>query len=78
MRRELTKFKPRIITEEMPPIFPYQVWIKNCQIVNCRVGIFAEGFDGLIIENLTTIRTPKPIVARRGRRLYLRGLDFQL
>jgi hypothetical protein len=77
MGRESTRFKPRIIDEEMPPIFPYQAWIKNCQIINCETGILAENFDGLIIENLTTRQTYKPIVARRGRRLFLRGLDFQ-
>ena len=74
---ERTKFKPHRINDEMPPVFPYQAWIRNCTIRNCSVGIRADNPNGLIVENLVTRGTPKPVVVRGGRRVYFRRLDFQ-
>jgi len=71
------KFKPRRIADEMPPIFPYDVWMRNVMISGGGQGVNVNNIDGLIIENLTTRGTPQPLTIKRGKRVYLRGLNFR-
>jgi hypothetical protein len=71
------KFKPRRISDEMPPIFPYSVWMRNVTVSNSGGGVSINNLNGVIVENLRTRGTPQPLTIKGGKRVYLKGLDFQ-
>jgi len=71
------KFKPRNVNDAIPPIFPYNVWLRNCSVTGGGGGFAFQNIDGIIAQNLRTRNTERPLTIRRGKRVYLDGLDFQ-
>jgi len=78
------KFKPRRISDEMPPLHPTairlrggQLSMRNCWIEGFGTGLSLEDMNALWIENLVTRRTYRPIAMKKTKKAYLRGLDFQ-
>jgi len=70
------KFQPRNINEEMPPLFPYDVVMRNVVLSNGgRGGLYVEGAN-VLAENLTVRRTPKPVTIRRAKKVCIRGLNI--
>jgi hypothetical protein len=75
--RKYPRFIPRNLNDEMPPIEPCNVWLRNVTATNSGGGVNIEGVGHVAIDGLLTRNTPKPLVIKRAKRAYLHGLDFQ-
>jgi hypothetical protein len=71
------KFRPRNINDGIPPILPYNVWMRNCSAYGCGGGFNFQNIDGIIAENIKTRNTKNPFTVKGAKNVYLRGLDFQ-